>query len=279
MQERQVARKVNIKIIYSGDYTVQEGFNPNYIEVNGEKISRVRVLATIIDKFMSEDGNYGTITLDDGTDTIRCKIFQDLRLIEEAEKGDLVDVVGKIREYNEERYIQPEIIAKVENPNLEVLRILEIRKKYPPEQRTAGSSAQESKAPQAPAPIKKVAVEEDLAEVETKTTPAEEPEETEIDVDAKPEEESELAEEIETDADEARAEDAGETEEAAKETENEDITEDGVLIEEDFEIVPASAKKEAAKAPVTQKAGGKKEAETAPEKKAATAKAAQKKLV
>jgi RPA family protein len=110
MQERLVAKKMDIKSLYTGQYTVQEGFNPNYIEINGERISRVRVLATVIDKFLSEDGNYGTITLDDSTDTIRAKAFQDLRIIEPIEKGDVVEVVGKIREYNEERYIQQKLL-------------------------------------------------------------------------------------------------------------------------------------------------------------------------
>lgn len=123
-----VAKKLDIKTLYTGKYIVQEGFNPNYIEVNGERVSRARVLAIVIDKFISEDGNYGTITLDDGTDTIRLKAFQDLRIIEDVEKGDIVEAIGKIREYNEERYLQPEIIVKIDDPNFEVLRKLELRK-------------------------------------------------------------------------------------------------------------------------------------------------------
>ena len=148
MQERQVARKIDIKTINRGNFvqierkSEEDRYLPNYIEVNGMKISRVRVLATVIDKFVSEDGNYATLTLDDTTDTIRCKIFMnsnfsdnlsrqnliDLEAINNIEKGDLIDVIGKIREYNEERYIQPEIIVKIEDPNFEVLRKLEIEK-------------------------------------------------------------------------------------------------------------------------------------------------------
>ncbi|RLJ01347.1 MAG: hypothetical protein DRP10_04275 [Candidatus Aenigmatarchaeota archaeon] len=148
MQERQVARKIDIKTINRGNFvqierkSEEDRYLPNYIEVNGMKISRVRVLATVIDKFVSEDGNYATLTLDDTTDTIRCKIFMnsnfsdnlsrqnliDLETINNIEKGDLIDVIGKIKEYNEERYIQPEIIVKIEDPNFEVLRKLEIEK-------------------------------------------------------------------------------------------------------------------------------------------------------
>jgi RPA family protein len=128
MQERQVAKKVQIKTINLGDFVKQEGFNPSYVDIEGFRISRVRVLATVIDKFVSEDGNYATLTLDDTTDTIRCKVFRDLEIIENIEKGDLIDVIGKIKEYNEERYIQPEIIVKIDDSNFEVLRKLEIEK-------------------------------------------------------------------------------------------------------------------------------------------------------
>lgn len=128
MQERQTAKKVRIKTLHTGEFVQQEGYNPNYVKTEEVELSRVRVLGTVIDKFISEDGNYGTITLDDTTDTIRCKVFKDLTILEDVEKGDLVDVIGKIREYNEERYIQPESIAKIEDPNFEVLRKLEIEK-------------------------------------------------------------------------------------------------------------------------------------------------------
>lgn len=134
MQGRQVAKKVSIKTINSGEYKQidrdkeEDKFKPNYIEFEGELISRVRVLATVIDKFVSEDGNYATLTLDDSTDTIRCKLFNDLELIESIEKGDVVDLIGKIKEYNEERYIQPELITRIEDPNFEVLRNLELKK-------------------------------------------------------------------------------------------------------------------------------------------------------
>ncbi len=146
MQERQVAKKIDIKTINTGNFiqvdrTSEENkYLPNYIEVDGVKISRVRILATVLDKFVSEDGNYAALTLDDTTDTIRCKIFLnskfgddssrqiliDLETLENFEKGELVDIIGKVKEYNEERYIQPEIIIKIDDPNFEVLRKLEL---------------------------------------------------------------------------------------------------------------------------------------------------------
>ena len=134
MLERQVARKLQIRTINSGKFVQIEReseetrFIPNYIEINGNKISRVRVLATVIDKFVSDNNEYASLTLDDTTDTIRCKIFNDLSMVENIEKGDVVDVIGRIREYNGELYILPEIIVKIDDPNFEVLRKLEIEK-------------------------------------------------------------------------------------------------------------------------------------------------------
>ncbi len=148
MQERRVAKKIDIKTVNSGkfvriDRTSEENrYIPNYVESGEMKISRVRVLATVLDIFVSEDENYATLTLDDTTDTIRCKIFMnskfedssskqkqvDLETVENIEKGGLVDIIGKVKEYNEERYIQPETIVKIEDPNFEVLRKLELEK-------------------------------------------------------------------------------------------------------------------------------------------------------
>lgn len=137
MQERQVAHKMDIKTVNSGKYvqidrTSEENkYTPNYVEMeDGTQISRVRIMATVLDKYVSEDGNYASLTLDDTTDTIRCKIFKELDIIETIEKGDLIDLIGKIKEYNEERYLQPEVIVKIENPNFEVLRILELKKMF-----------------------------------------------------------------------------------------------------------------------------------------------------
>jgi len=137
MQERQVAHKMDIKTVNSGKYvqidrTSEENkYTPNYVEMeDGTQISRVRIMATVLDKYVSEDGNYASLTLDDTTDTVRCKIFKELDIIETIEKGDLIDLIGKIKEYNEERYLQPEVIVKIENPNFEVLRILELKKMF-----------------------------------------------------------------------------------------------------------------------------------------------------
>jgi len=87
----------------------------------------VRILATIVRKFINEDKSYGFLVLDDGTETIRAKAWrEDVELIEKYNEGDIVDVFGRIREFGEEIYIVPEIIIRVDDPNWEILRELEI---------------------------------------------------------------------------------------------------------------------------------------------------------
>jgi len=49
-------------------------------------------------------------------------------LLAKIKKGEIVEVVGKIREYNDERFIVPEIVRVVEDPNCLTLRKLECHK-------------------------------------------------------------------------------------------------------------------------------------------------------
>jgi len=78
---------------------------------------------------VAEDENFASITLDDTTDTIRAKVFKTAKPLDTVELGNLVDVIGKVREWNGEIYIIPEIVHKIEDPNLELLRRLELAAK------------------------------------------------------------------------------------------------------------------------------------------------------
>ena len=89
------------------------------------QVARARILATVMNVFRSEDGNFGSVTLDDGSDTIRAKAFKDLAVLDGVAVGDLVDAVGKVREYNGEIYMMPELIRKV-SPDMELLRRAEL---------------------------------------------------------------------------------------------------------------------------------------------------------
>ena len=116
-RERLTAIKMNIKQIVTGRFIKQEGFTPSYILTKlGLRLSRTRILGTVVDKFISESGKLASITLDDGSDTIRAKVFNDVTMFDNLSIGDTVDVIGRLREYQNEIYIMPEVIAKIGKP-------------------------------------------------------------------------------------------------------------------------------------------------------------------
>jgi RPA family protein len=125
---RLTAKKVSIGEIINGRFVKKTGFESSYILTNlGRRLSRVRVLGLLVDSFLSPDERYATITLDDSTETIRCKAFINVKIFDGLNKGDLIDIFGKLREYNNEIYMIPEIIRKIDS-NFETLRKLELEK-------------------------------------------------------------------------------------------------------------------------------------------------------
>ncbi|MFX0096469.1 MAG: OB-fold nucleic acid binding domain-containing protein [Candidatus Hodarchaeota archaeon] len=134
-KKRATAFKLNISDIIHGTYHKSE--EGSFLDTRyGLKILRAHIMATVIEKFESNNEatpsnesrkDYATLTVDDGTGVIRIKTWQeDTNLIKSISIGDIVDIVGRIREYEEELYLMPEAINKVADPNWELLRELEI---------------------------------------------------------------------------------------------------------------------------------------------------------
>lgn len=123
------AKKVRAWDIVNGKFF--EGnvktMQPNYVITPfGQKVSCVNLVATVSDKFVSDDSRYSTLTLDDGSECIRAKAFgEDIKIFETIEPGDLVLVIGWPKEYANEIYITANVVKKVES-NYEILRKLEI---------------------------------------------------------------------------------------------------------------------------------------------------------
>lgn len=121
--------KTDVKSLVSGNFVKKEGFESSYvISKTGSKLSRVRIMGTVTDKFSSSDNMYGAVTIDDCTGNIRAKSFKSIAILSTIEKGDIVDIIGRVRLYNEEMYLSPEIIYKVGDPNLILLRKVELLK-------------------------------------------------------------------------------------------------------------------------------------------------------
>lgn len=125
MIERATAYKTDIASLEKGEW------KEDRIQVNNRSMKRVRVMGTIIQKYLSDDNNYGFLVIDDETGTMRAKAFkQDLSLMEGKKAGDIVEVIGSIRKYNDETYISPEIIRRIKDPNKYFLRKLELLKGF-----------------------------------------------------------------------------------------------------------------------------------------------------
>lgn len=124
---RLTAVKTQIAPVVRGAFHAAEGFNSAYVLTKeGTRVSRTRILATVMNIFVSDDGQYGFLVLDDETETIRVKFFKDTKPLESIAIGDIVDVIGKVRVYEGETYVQPEIVRKIEDPNFLVLRMAEL---------------------------------------------------------------------------------------------------------------------------------------------------------
>ena len=113
IQPRQTAFKVSISSILNGKYTQQEGWQPNYIQIEDKQVSRVNLIANIVDKQQTE--TLATITLDDGTAAIQAKAFnEDVKKLENLQIGDLILIIGRPRNYNNQLFISVEISRKLD---------------------------------------------------------------------------------------------------------------------------------------------------------------------
>ncbi len=124
---RATAYKVRIKDLLNSQYIKEEETQNNYLIVNGNNISRVNLLATIISAPMRYT-NYSQVTVDDGSGRINIRNFDNPDFFNNLEIGDVVLIIAKPREYNNERYLIGEIIKKLKDQRWLKVRELELRK-------------------------------------------------------------------------------------------------------------------------------------------------------
>jgi len=129
-QKRQIAYKVKINDILKGEYVKEEGeWVPNYIKVEDKKISRVNLMAVIVSKQNLENTNYQNLLIDDGSGKTSIRSFEEGNNFNNIEVGDFVLVIGRPREYFNEKYIVSEILKKIEDPLWAEARKLELEGK------------------------------------------------------------------------------------------------------------------------------------------------------
>ncbi|MBI5804316.1 OB-fold nucleic acid binding domain-containing protein [Candidatus Pacearchaeota archaeon] len=124
--KRKIAYKFRIGEVLSGKQIV-DNERLKYIEVGNEKVSRVNLIANVVDKFVKDgEKKFASITLDDATGQIKLKLFGDeTSKFEDFNQGDTILVIGLLRSWNNEIYVTPEIVKKKEPVNL-IVRKLEV---------------------------------------------------------------------------------------------------------------------------------------------------------
>lgn len=123
-RKRQSGSLFRIKNIYEGHF--QEMVDQIFFIWNEKAIPKIRIYGVVIDrydKYEKDELSFSSLTLDDGSETIRMKLwsrntkdseysFNPITLAEGVKVGDIIDVLGKVREYSGEFYIVPESISK-----------------------------------------------------------------------------------------------------------------------------------------------------------------------
>ena len=148
--ERATAYKMRIGDILNSQQSI-ENERLNFVEFNGKQVIRVNIVANVVEKYMSEGASnfardnlnptstsevaskkkYLAFTIDDASGQIRIKVFgEDVEKFKNIEQGDSVMVIGMLRYYNNEVYINPEIL-RVQDSKYLLVRKLELEKEMP----------------------------------------------------------------------------------------------------------------------------------------------------
>jgi len=130
-QARQTAYKVWFSDLFHSNYHRETGeWDPNYVLVHDMKVSRINAIATVVDKYVSDDSGYASLELDDSSGKIQVKAWkEDVRLLSQAAIGALILLIGRVKEFNGVIYLTPEIVRNIPI-SWGKLRRLELTKLY-----------------------------------------------------------------------------------------------------------------------------------------------------
>lgn len=126
---RYPSTRVNIKELYNSHYIETEDKQKSnyFLTYTGEKIYRVKIIATIISiPTINTTKNYSKILIDDNTEIIWAYAFNKINTLQKkVQIGDLVQIIAKPRKWNNEISLVTETICKID-PRMISLSKLEI---------------------------------------------------------------------------------------------------------------------------------------------------------
>jgi RPA family protein len=122
---RATAKFIDLKTLKSGSFIQKEGFDPSFVDTIYGDISRLNIFGVIVSKSILDE----TFEIEDGSDRILIRKGSmnlnnfDFDLYN---LGDIVNIIGKVRSFNNQFFLIPEIIRKVKNKKWIEVRKLEL---------------------------------------------------------------------------------------------------------------------------------------------------------
>lgn len=107
--KRQTAFKCNIGDLNKGIFVKKPGWESSYIVTDYGDFSRVNIIAVVVAK------EENVMTLDDRTGQIQARVFDKTELIANVSVGDLILLIARPREYNNQKYLTIDLIKKIKD--------------------------------------------------------------------------------------------------------------------------------------------------------------------
>jgi RPA family protein len=114
--ESKNAFKLSLSELLKGEYVKgKKEFEPNYLVLeNNVKVNKVHVWGIVEEKVVSKEKSFGSLSLNDFTGSIKALVFgEKMNLFKEVSKGDSVEIIGKIKEGSNERFVLVEVVKKI----------------------------------------------------------------------------------------------------------------------------------------------------------------------
>lgn len=126
--KRATAYKIRIQTVLRGAPIFEED-RMIALSSEGKRLQRVNIIANVVDKYVSEgEKQYIFLTIDDGSGQLSVKAFaDDVHKVKDVKQGDTILVIGMLRYFNNQVYINPEIVKQAV-PEYLLVRKLELEK-------------------------------------------------------------------------------------------------------------------------------------------------------
>ena len=119
--QRQPTQRIILEDFHKSKYVQTDGeYEPNYVITEyAQEVTRVKIIATVADTpRMFDESGFSVMLLDDGTETVSCFAFRELASsLDGLKKGDIVQIVAKVGEWEGEKRLNLETISRMNDPN------------------------------------------------------------------------------------------------------------------------------------------------------------------